>query len=69
MADWPQWFQNANRNVVGVLGYLRFNIKTFVVYIVHDHVHAAQVVGSRIHFLTVKKKALTSYFGYTQQRT
>jgi hypothetical protein len=39
---------------MGVLVYFRFDIKTFVVYIVHDHVHAAQVVGGRVHFLTVK---------------
>jgi hypothetical protein len=31
------------------------------VYIVHDHVHAAQVVGGFIP----DRKALTSYFGYT----
>ena len=47
---------------------LIFNIEFTVMYIVHDHIHAAEVIGGGIAFLTEEAADRLHLFGYAQQQ-
>ena len=45
-----------------------FNVKLFVMHIVHDHVHPAQVVGGGVALLSVKLTHFLYFLGHPQQQ-
>jgi hypothetical protein len=67
-ADWRPRLQSAFAMLWPLQRVFILNVELAVMHIVHDHVHAAQVVGGGVALLAVKAAHILHFLGHPQQQ-